>query len=143
MKHLKSYVDMPLSTTLAINMSDSVLALSARRNRESRAGSPDRDDLNPADNQWVRRVSKTPGLAIISISSSTVSGMSRRSHDFWYSHPWVSSDVVTQFIFHKPPDRRGLMEMTTDEGLQYWRFPEDYPERIIPIVNREISARRT
>lgn len=141
-KHLKSYVEMPLSTTLAINMSDSVLALSARRNRESRAGSPDRDDLNPADNQWVRSVSKTPGLAIISISSNTVSGMSRRSHDFWYSHPWVSSDVLTQFIFHQPPHRRGLVEVTTDEGLRYWSFPQDYPERIIPIVDREINARR-
>lgn len=42
MKHLQSYIDIPRTTTIAINMSDSVLALSARRNRESRAGGNDK-----------------------------------------------------------------------------------------------------
>ncbi len=139
-RHLQRYFDMPRSTTLAINMSDSVLALSARRNRESRAGSPDTGDLSPADEQWVRDASEAPGLSILSVSAETVSGLSSRSHDFWYSHPWVSSDVLTQFIFHKSPHQRGLVETTMDESLHYWVFPPDYPEQIIGIVKEAVDA---
>jgi esterase/lipase superfamily enzyme len=140
-RHLQSYVDIPRTTTLAINRSDSVLSLSARRNRESRAGSPDRGDLSPADNQWVQNASTEPGLSIIAVNAETVSGLSARSHDFWYSHPWVSSDVLTQFIFQIRPRERGLMETQTDDRVHYWVFPPDYPERIIGIVEGAVAAR--
>lgn len=141
-RHLQSYVDIPRTTTLAINMSDSVLALSARRNRESRAGSPDSNDLSPADDQWVRRASMKPDLSIVKVSAETVSGLRTRSHDFWYSHPWVSSDVLTQFLFQIPPRERGLIETTRDDSLRYWVFPPDYPERIIGIAQGAVAARR-
>ena len=59
-----------------------------------------------------------PGLSIIAVSAETVSGLSTRSHDFWYSHPWVSSDVLTQFIFQIHPRERGLMEIMTDDSLR-------------------------
>lgn len=141
-RHLQSYIDIPRTTTIAINMSDSVLALSARRNRESRAGSPDSNDLSPADDQWVRRASMEPSLSIIGVSAETVIGLSTRSHDFWYSHPWVSSDVLTQFLFQIPPRERGLVETTREDSLRYWVFPPDYPERIIGIVEGAVAASR-
>ena len=68
--------------------------------------------------------------------------MGARSHDFWYSHPWVSSDVLVQFIFQSAPRERGLVERMNEDGLHYWRFPSDYPQRIIPIVERAAQEMR-
>jgi len=141
-KHLQSYIDMPRSTTLAINRGDSVLAFSAIRNRESRIGRPDRDDLSPIKDQWIRNASMEPALSIIGVSAGTVPGMSSRSHDFWYSHPWVSSDILTQFLFHKSPGTRGLTETASADGLHYWLFPPDYPDRIIDVVKQAVEAKQ-
>lgn len=138
---LQHYIDIPVSTTLAINMKDSVLSLSARRNKESRAGRPSKYDLSPDEDQWVRNASMEPGLSLIGINAETVSGMKSRSHDFWYSHPWISSDVLTQFLFHKAPQERGLVEAKKD-GLHYWFFPPDYPDRIVDIVEAAAAKHR-
>ena len=133
-KHLQSYIDMPRSTTLAMNLSDRVLALAARRNKISRVGRPEEDDLSPEKIQWIQNASTTSRLNIIKVSTETVSGMRPSSHDFWYAHPWVSSDILTQFLFHMPPAERGLVEAVRDDNLRYWTFPPDYPERIIDII---------
>jgi esterase/lipase superfamily enzyme len=140
-RHLQSYIDIPRTITLGINRGDRVLALSARRNRESRVGRPSADDLNPVENQWIRKASFESGLSIIQVSAETVTGMSSRSHDFWYSHPWVSSDILTQFLFQKDPQQRGLVESTTSNNLRYWTFPPDYPERIIGIAKLAAKAK--
>jgi esterase/lipase superfamily enzyme len=145
-KHLRNYIDLPRSTTLSINQRDGVLALSARRNRESRIGRPNRNDLSPADYEWFRSASTEPELSIIEVSAGTVTGMRARSHDFWYSHPWVSSDVLIQFVLQLAPGDRGLMENHAEDGLRYWRFPWDYPQRITPVMERatqEIRAKGT
>ncbi len=140
-KHAQSYIDMPRSTTVAINRSDSVLALAARRNQVSRAGSPNREDLSQDKNRWVDEAAMTSRLTIIKVNSETVSGMSSRSHDFWYTHPWVSSDLLTQFLFHKAPRERGLVEIVRQDNLHYWAFPPDYPQRIIDIIRAATEAR--
>lgn len=136
-ENLQSYLDMPRSTTLAMNLSDSVLALAARRNKISRVGRPDKEDLGPEEIQWIQKASTTSRLDIIKVSTETVRGMRRSSHDFWYAHPWVSSDILTQFLFHKPPGERGLLEGIQDDNLRYWTFPPDYPDRIIDIIKSE------
>ena len=141
-KHLQSYIDMPLSTTLAINLGDSVLAWAARHNKVSRAGRPSREDLSVEKNQWVQNVTMGSKLTIIKVNPETVRGLMPRSHDFWYSHPWVSSDVLTQFLFHKGPGERGLSEATREEGLRYWTFPPNYPEIIVDIVAQAKETRR-
>jgi esterase/lipase superfamily enzyme len=142
-QHLQSYMDIPRNTSLAMNLQDSVLALSARRNRESRVGSPDPGDLSPEQHEWARAASTETGLSIIGVSAETVTGMRARSHDFWYSHPWVSSDVLVQFVFQTAPRERGLVEGMTEDGLRYWHFPPDYPQRIVPIVEQAAREMRT
>ena len=141
-KHLKNYIDMPRSTTLAINLNDSVLTLAAWRANISRAGNPDTRDLSEEKNKWIQNASVQPGFNIIKVSAETVSGMSSRSHDYWFTHPWVSSDVLTQFLFHKTPAQRGLAETVNEEQVRYWMFPADYPERIIEILNQAVATRR-
>lgn len=141
-KHLQSYIDMPLGTTLSMNFNDSVLRLAALRSQVSRAGNPDQKDLSAKKSQWVQKASMGRSLTLLKVSSDTVSGMRRRAHDFWFSHPWVSSDVLTQFLFHKSPGERGLTASITDDGIRVWTFPPDYPEQIIDIVERhEIRGR--
>jgi esterase/lipase superfamily enzyme len=134
-KHLKNYYDMPRSITIAINRHDRMLAIAAWRNKISRLGRPDIDDLSEEKNQWLQDVSKLPELTIIKVSAETVSGMRTSSHDFWYSHPWVSSDILTMFLFHKGPEERGLVETVAENNIHYWKFTADYPERIIDIIS--------
>ena len=68
------------------------------------------------------------------VDNETVAGLAPGSHSFWYSHPWLSSDVLVQFMFNANPEQRGLVENTNEHGLRYWTFPPDYPERIIRIL---------
>jgi hypothetical protein len=56
------------------------------------------------------------------------------SHSFWYTHPWINSDVLVQFMFNAAPEQRGLVENFNEGGPRYWTFPPDYPERIIRIL---------
>ena len=133
-KQLQHYIDMPRSITMAINLSDRVLAIAAWRNKISRLGRPDLDDLSEEKKQWLREVSDMPELTVIKVTSETLSGMRAASHDFWYAHPWVSSDALTLLLFHKRPAERGLVEIVKDNNIRYWTFTPDYSERIIDII---------
>ena len=136
-KHLKNYYDMPRSITMAINRHDRMLAIAAWRNKISRLGRPDVADLSEEKNQWLQSASKLPELTIIKVSAETVSDMRTSSHDFWYSHPWVSSDILTMFLFHKSPKERGLVETVTEKNIHYSKFTADYPQRIINIISSQ------
>lgn len=142
-KHLQNYIDMPRSTTIAVNRNDRVLALAAWRNKVSRLGRPDIDGLSEEKTQWLKGISNMPGLTIIKVSSETVSGMRTASHDFWYAHPWLSSDILSLFLFHKRPAERGLVEEVNDNNIRYWTFPPDYPARIIDIIKQAVETNRS
>lgn len=133
-KHLQSYADIHRRTTAAIKLSDSVLALAARRARISRVGVSDVGNLSQKAYDWVQKATLGSELTVFKVSAETISGMASKTHDFWDSHPWVSSDVLTQFFFHLAPRERGLFENLQEGGVRYWTFPPDYPERIINIV---------
>jgi len=131
---LQTYLDIPRSVTLTINLKDTVLAMAEWHHGVSRAGRPKAKDLSPEAAQWGRNASVESGLDIIGVDEKTVIGLSSGAHDFWYAHPWISSDVLVQFIFHADPLKRGLVENYNEHGLRYWTFPPDYPDRIIGII---------
>jgi esterase/lipase superfamily enzyme len=133
-EHLQAYLDIPRSVTLTINLKDTVLAMAEWHHGVSRAGRPKPEDLRPEAAQWARNISVDSGLDIIGVDEKTVIGLSSGAHDFWYAHPWISSDVLVQFIFHADPLKRGLVENYNEHGLRYWTFPPDYPNRIIGII---------
>ncbi|MCP4691967.1 MAG: alpha/beta hydrolase, partial [Desulfobacterales bacterium] len=135
-EHLQAYLPLAERVTLTINMRDTVLDLAEQHHRVSRAGRPKGKDLGPEARQWIREASNTPGFEIIGVDSETVSGLPSGSHDFWYAHPWVSSDMMLQFLFSPGPGERGLEENRNENGVRYWTFPPDYPSRIIDILNR-------
>lgn len=74
---------------------------------------------------------------IIAVGEETLPDMAAGAHNFWYDHPWVSNDVLVQFLFHGDPDSRGLARNQTTRGALYWSFTEDYAERIIRILGQK------
>jgi esterase/lipase superfamily enzyme len=133
-EHLQTYLDIPRSVTFTINLKDTVLAMAEWHHGVSRVGRPKAEDLSTEAAQWARNASVESGLDIIGVDEKTVIGLSSGAHDFWYAHPWISSDILVQFIFHADPLKRGLVENYNERGLRYWTFPPDYPDRIIRII---------
>ena len=128
---LPRYVKLARRVTFSANMGDSVLTISRLHQRSgSRAGRPNPNELNEEDSQWLIDTSNTMKFDVLRIEPSNIPGMSRRSHNFWFGHPWVSTDVLLKFWFHAPPQERGLKENFTDRNLQYWAFPADYDKRL-------------
>ena len=125
---LQRYVPLARRVTFSANMNDSVLTISRIHQRDgSRAGRPDPTELSLADSEWLINASKTMNFDVLQIKPATIPGMSRRSHNFWFGHPWVSSDVIIKFWFHAPPDARGLQNNASARNLQYWTFPPARP----------------
>jgi hypothetical protein len=133
-ENLQTYLDIPRSVTLTINLKDTVLAMAEWHHGVSRAGRPKAEDLSPEAAQWGRNASVESGFDVIGVDEKTVIGLSSGAHDFWYAHPWISSDVLVQFIFHADPLKRGLVENYNEHGLRFWTFPPNYPDRIIGII---------
>jgi hypothetical protein len=136
---MQAYRAYPERVTVTVNLNDSVLVLSRLHQRGSRAGRPDLDELNTEDSQWLVESAARDDFDVISARSEDLPGMSRRSHIFWYDHPWVSSDVLLKLLFHPPPQERGLQLNETDKALQYWTFPPDYPARLDAAMERSVQ----
>ena len=136
LENLAKYIDLPSHVTLALNPDDSVLKYAARHHRVSRAGRPDPNELSGEETQWVIEASRKMPLDILWITSETIPDMDKGSHSFWYSHPWVSTDVLVQFLFQARPEDRGLAEYEGEMGGRIWYFPEDYPEQANRSINR-------
>ena len=136
LENLATYIDLPKHVTLALNPDDSVLKYAARHHKVSRAGRPDPDELSGEETQWVIDASRKMPLDILWITSETIPDMDKGSHSFWYSHPWVSTDMLVQFLFQARPEDRGLAEYEGERGSRIWYFPEDYPEQANRAINR-------
>jgi esterase/lipase superfamily enzyme len=136
LENLAKHIDLPNHVTLALNPDDSVLKFAARHQGVSRAGRPDLDELTAEETQRVINASRKMPLDILWITSETIPDMDKGSHSFWYSHPWVSTDVLVQFLFQARPADRGLAQYEGEEGGIVWYFPEDYPEQASRAINR-------
>jgi esterase/lipase superfamily enzyme len=136
LENLAIYIDLPNHVTLALNPDDSVLKFAARHHRVSRAGRPDPDELNAEETQWVIEASRKMPLDILWITSETIQDMDKGSHSFWYSHPWVSTDVLVLFLLQARPQDRGLADYEGERGARVWYFPEDYPEQSSRAISR-------
>jgi esterase/lipase superfamily enzyme len=142
LENLATYIDLPQNVTLTVNPDDTVLALAAMHHNVSRAGSPDPDELSAEETRWVIDASRKMPLDILWITAETIPDMSSGSHSFWYSHPWVSTDVLIQFLFQARPAERGLVPYEEADGVRLWYFPADYPEQSSQAINRLKEERR-
>ncbi|WP_162434807.1 alpha/beta hydrolase [Pseudoxanthomonas koreensis] len=143
-RELQVYHGWPERVTVTVNMRDSVLVLSRLHQRGSRAGRPDPNELDEEQAQWMAEASRQLDFDLVSARAGDLPGMERRSHIFWYDHPWVSSDVLLKMLFHMPPEQRGLQRNRTGDGLEYWSFPVDYEARLDGVMDDlvQTAARR-
>ena len=141
-RELQAYREYPLRVTVTANLHDSVLVLSRLHQRGSRAGRPDPGELSAEDSRWMIEASRRDDFDLVSARSGDLPGMDRRSHIFWYDHPWVSSDVLLKLLFHISPEERGLQRNESVAGLQYWTFPADYETRLGAVMDRLAAQRR-
>jgi esterase/lipase superfamily enzyme len=133
---LRQYVDLPLRVTLQRNSADFVLALAAFSAGNSRAGRPDLDELSPDERRSLLAWVAESRLDVVDVASERAGDLLTGAHAFWYERRWVSSDVVLEFLYHAPPEARGLQKRMYKDDLSFWAFPSDYEQRVTRAIRR-------
>ena len=133
-RQLPQYIDMSRRVTVSVNMNDSVLALSNWVHGISRLGRPNSRELSKSDFDFLVKAAEKLDFDMISVQPEVIPGLARRSHAFWYEHPWVSSDVIMKLLFHLPPAERGLQRQLYQERFPFWTFPADYDRRVVEVL---------
>jgi esterase/lipase superfamily enzyme len=123
-------------TTININKNDTVLRLASLLNRRSRLGRPDNRELDDNEMKKIVELTRTPTLNILDLSGSEALKLGR-AHDSWYSHPWVSSDLLLLFLFNATPEERGLTAQYSKAGLKIYLFPPNYDSHIKQLIDEQ------
>ena len=123
------FKDIVQRTTISINENDSTLRFSSLTSGKARLGRPRRGEIDIAEQTIFATQSATKSLDLIDIQGSTALNIGK-SHSFWYSHPWVSTDLLMLMLFNLPPEQRGLTRHTVENDLVIYRFPDDYEEKV-------------
>lgn len=141
--NLPGHIELASHITVAVNPNDTVLALAADHHGVSRAGRPDPEELSVEETKLVIEASRNLEVDFLWIDAGRLPGMSRGAHDFWYNHPWVSTDVLVQILFNARPAERGLEPHKGETGGTVWSFPSDYPERVSDAIRTLKASPRT
>jgi esterase/lipase superfamily enzyme len=134
-RQLKHYADLPLRVTLQANRDDHILALLGMLPSGSRAGRLNLDELNTPELESLKHWANGSRLDIVDVTSERGGNLTARGHAFWYQRRWVSSDLLLEFMYHVPPEMRGL-EPSDSDGLRRWVFPSDYEKRVAAALQR-------
>ena len=140
---LPGHIELASHITVAVNPNDTVLAMAANHHGVSRAGRPDPEELSVEETQLVIEASRNLDVDFLWIDAGHIPDMSRGAHDFWYNHPWVSTDVLVQILFNARPAERGLEPHKGEAGGTVWSFPPDYPERVSDAIRTLKASPRT
>ncbi len=141
-EQLPFYINLVNSVTIAMNPNDFVLNLASIHQGAPRIGRPEADTLTEREIEWLNDASNAGALHVIRILPEILAEQNPGAHDFWFSHPWVSTDVLIQLLFHAPPEKRGLAVEYT-EDFRWWYFPADYPDKIVGILQELIHEAGT
>jgi len=134
-RYLK-FKDIVRRTTINLNKKDRVLRFSAFQNGLSRLGKPDTNELNETETERIVSALATPELNVLDVGNSEVLGIGS-SHDSWYSHPWVSNDLLMLLLFNVAPEQRGLIVHYEDSGAKLYHFPQDYEHNIQQLIQEQ------
>jgi esterase/lipase superfamily enzyme len=137
---MREYIDVVGRVTVAVNQGDSALRVSELVNRASRAGRPDAGELDPEQHAFLIEASRRLSFDLVEVNPNAIPGLARRSHAFWYEHPWVSSDVIALLLFNADPAQRGLEERTSEKGARFWTFPPDFDQRIARLFQQSAAG---
>lgn len=121
--------------TASVNMNDSVLRYAKLRTGGPRLGRPSLEKITEEEKDILIAASRGGKFDILDIQGSP-SLKAGRSHSFWYSHPWVSNDLLFLMHLNMRPEKRGLKRFQHETGLVIWHFPEDYEDKVQRIVDQ-------
>ena len=127
---MRAYIGIVERVTVSANLDDSALRFARLVHRASRAGQPDPSELDAEQSAFLVDASQRLGFDLIYVDPAVIPGLPRRSHAFWYDHPWVSNDVLGLLLFNVGPERRGLEPLASSGGVRFWTFPADYDQRV-------------
>lgn len=139
---LGTYIDLTDRVSVAANLNDSVLRFAAIVGRASRAGRPNLSELSTEQSAFLVDASQKMQFDIIKVDPNDIPNLPESSHAFWYDDPWVSGDLVTQFLLNAAPQPRGLDSQRTAAGAQYWTFPADFYDRVLRLVGPQSEMQR-
>ena len=128
-KRFLKFKDIVERTTVNINRNDSVLSLSAFSNGISRLGKPDINALTEEETELVIELLATPQFNVLDVGDSEALDIGK-SHDSWYSHPWVSTDLLLLLLTSASPEERGLVPEYNEAGVKLYYFPDNYEQNI-------------
>jgi esterase/lipase superfamily enzyme len=131
-RYLK-FKDIVERTTINANENDSVLRMSAFSNGMSRLGRPDANELSEEETKLMVALLETPQLNVLDVGGSKPLNVGK-AHDSWYSHPWVSNDLLMLFLSNASPEERGLVAEHNEGGAKLYYFPKDYEEIIHQLI---------
>jgi len=127
------------NTTVTFNKKDSVLALAAISNKESRLGRPDGGELTEEEMVFLEKAAREERLDAIDMKYSPEKRRANfNDHGYWYTNEWVSSDIILQLITEERPEKRGLKRVPNS---QLWYFPVDYGETLKGLVEEAKEGR--
>jgi esterase/lipase superfamily enzyme len=110
---------------------DSPLGLAAWLFKRPRAGQfVPPEEVTEREKKALFKLNK---LALVSIKEAKGAAKGN-GHGYFRKSPWVSSDIVLNFMYGRPPDERGLVRA---EGDPFWHFPDDYVERLKKLYGKE------
>lgn len=135
-KRYLKFRDMVERTTINLNHNDKVLRLAAFQNGVSSLGRPDARELDEEETEIIIAALDTPKLNVLDIGGSEALNIGG-GHDSWYSHPWVSNDLLLLFLFNASPEERGLIESYSNLGVKQYRFPQDYEQNVLRIMTEQ------
>lgn len=73
-------------------------------------------------------LARSSGIELLDVSGGKGDrGFDIVGHRYWFSHPWVASDLVLAIRTGLPATHRGLAPTSI---RNVWCFPPDYPERV-------------
>ena len=142
---LAQYIDITDRVSVAANLNDSVLRFAALVGRASRAGRPNPGDLNAEQSDFLVEATRQLRFDLIKVDPNDIPNLPVSSHAFWYDDPWVSGDLLVQFLLNAAPERRGLNEQKSTLGSKFWTFPNDFNVRVLRLVGpgSELDPRRS
>jgi len=121
-------------TSINMNYNDSVLWMSEFQNGKSRLGRPNPEDLSKEELQVYIDATFASELDILDVGDSISLDLGG-AHDSWYSHPWVSNDLLLLLMTNASPEGRGLIENRPESGGRGYYFPDDYITRFEKNLN--------
>lgn len=139
-RYLK-FRDIVKRTTISLNHNDRILLLAAVQNGMSRLGRPDTSELNESEAEFIIEAIGTTGLDVIDAGGSKALNIGK-GHDYWYSNPWVSTDLLMLLIFNASPEERGLVEYKGEGRAIVYHFPDDYDANIPALLKTQKEKMR-